>query len=86
VKLVSRPGVGTIAAGVAKAYADLITISGFMTVVTAASPLTLYQVCWFALGVKVCLKLTRLSVLMILRDKVRVQTDGGFEKLVWMFV
>ncbi|RYZ80770.1 MAG: RNB domain-containing ribonuclease, partial [Moraxellaceae bacterium] len=29
VKLVSRPGVGTIAAGVAKAYADLITISGY---------------------------------------------------------
>ena len=28
VKLVSRPGVGTIASGVAKAYADLITISG----------------------------------------------------------
>jgi len=28
VKLVSEPGVGTIAAGVAKAYADLITISG----------------------------------------------------------
>jgi glutamate synthase (NADPH/NADH) large chain len=29
VKLVSEPGVGTIAAGVAKAYADLITISGY---------------------------------------------------------
>ena len=28
VKLVSEPGVGTIASGVAKAYADLITISG----------------------------------------------------------
>ena len=28
VKLVSEPGVGTIAVGVAKAYADLITISG----------------------------------------------------------
>ena len=28
VKLVSEPGVGTIAAGVAKAYADLITIAG----------------------------------------------------------
>ena len=28
VKLVSEPGVGTIAAGVAKAYADLITVSG----------------------------------------------------------
>jgi glutamate synthase (NADPH/NADH) large chain len=37
VKLVSEPGVGTIAAGVAKAYADLITISGYDGG-TAASP------------------------------------------------
>ena len=29
VKLVAEAGVGTIAAGVAKAYADLITISGY---------------------------------------------------------
>src|SRR5207302_1448198 len=29
VKLVAEPGVGTVAAGVAKAYADLITISGY---------------------------------------------------------
>ena len=28
VKLVSTPGIGTIATGVAKAYADLITVSG----------------------------------------------------------
>ncbi|MDX1595206.1 MAG: glutamate synthase large subunit, partial [Gammaproteobacteria bacterium] len=39
VKLVSEPGVGTIAAGVAKAYADLITISGHDGG-TGASPLT----------------------------------------------
>ncbi|NMU84792.1 hypothetical protein HKB16_18175, partial [Vibrio parahaemolyticus] len=39
VKLVSEPGVGTIATGVAKAYADLITISGYDGG-TAASPLT----------------------------------------------
>ncbi|RLA00064.1 MAG: glutamate synthase large subunit, partial [Gammaproteobacteria bacterium] len=39
VKLVSGPGVGTIAAGVAKAYADMITISGHDGG-TAASPLT----------------------------------------------
>ncbi len=38
VKLVSEPGVGTIAAGVAKAYADFITISGYDGG-TAASPL-----------------------------------------------
>lgn len=29
VKLVSEPGVGTIACGVAKAYADFITVSGY---------------------------------------------------------
>src|SRR5688572_16796731 len=39
VKLVAEPGVGTIAAGVAKAYADLITISGYDGG-TGASPLT----------------------------------------------
>ena len=38
-KLVAEPGVGTIAAGVAKAYADLITISGYDGG-TGASPLT----------------------------------------------
>ena len=39
VKLVSEPGVGTIATGVAKAYADLITIAGYDGG-TGASPLT----------------------------------------------
>src|SRR5690606_16795880 len=39
VKLVAEPGVGTIAAGVAKAYADLITISGHDGG-TGASPIT----------------------------------------------
>ncbi|MGB0496619.1 MAG: glutamate synthase large subunit, partial [Kangiellaceae bacterium] len=39
VKLVSGPGVGTIAAGVAKAYADMITIAGHDGG-TGASPLT----------------------------------------------
>lgn len=39
VKLVSLPGVGTIATGVAKAYADLITIAGYDGG-TGASPLS----------------------------------------------
>jgi len=39
VKLVAEPGVGTIAAGVVKAYADLITISGYDGG-TGASPLS----------------------------------------------
>src|SRR2546430_7251563 len=37
--LVAEPGVGTVAAGVAKAYADLITISGYDGG-TGASPLS----------------------------------------------
>ena len=49
VKLVSRPGVGTIAAGVAKAYADLITISGYDGG-TAASPLSSIRSRGFSLG------------------------------------
>ncbi|HLN48671.1 MAG TPA: glutamate synthase large subunit, partial [Steroidobacteraceae bacterium] len=39
VKLVAEPGVGTVAAGVTKAYADLITISGYDGG-TGASPLS----------------------------------------------
>ena len=39
VKLVAEPGVGTVAAGVAKAYADLITVSGYDGG-TGASPLS----------------------------------------------
>ncbi len=39
VKLVAEAGVGTVAAGVTKAYADLITISGYDGG-TGASPLT----------------------------------------------
>ena len=49
VKLVAEPGVGTMAAGVAKAYADLITISGYDGG-TGASPLTLDQVRRLAVG------------------------------------
>ncbi len=48
VKLVSRPGVGTIAAGVAKAYADLITISGYDH---RREPADLHSLCRLALGV-----------------------------------
>ena len=39
IKLVAEPGVGTIAAGVVKSYADLITISGYDGG-TGASPLS----------------------------------------------
>jgi glutamate synthase (NADPH/NADH) large chain len=47
VKLVSEPGVGTIATGVAKAYADLITIAGYDGG-TGASPLS--SVCGLSVG------------------------------------
>ena len=77
VKLVSRPGVGTIAAGVAKAYADLITISGYDGG-TAASPLTSirYAGSPWELGLSETHQMLRANDL---RDKVRVQTDGGLK-------
>jgi len=77
VKLVSRPGVGTIAAGVAKAYADLITISGYDGG-TAASPLTsiLHAGSPWELGLSETHQTLRANDL---RDKVRVQTDGGLK-------
>ncbi len=77
VKLVSRPGVGTIAAGVAKAYADLITISGYDGG-TAASPLTSIRHAgspW-----EIGLSETHQALCINgLRDKVRIQTDGGLK-------
>ena len=77
VKLVSEPGVGTIAAGVAKAYADLITISGYDGG-TAASPLTSIRHAGspFELGLAEAQQALRSNDL---RDKVRVQTDGGLK-------
>ena len=77
VKLVSRPGVGTIAAGVAKAYADLITISGYDGG-TAASPLTSihYAGSPWELGLAETHQTLRGNGL---RGKVRVQTDGGLK-------
>ena len=77
VKLVSRPGVGTIAAGVAKAYADLITISGYDGG-TAASPLTSikYAGSPWELGLSETHQTLRANDL---RNKVRVQTDGGLK-------
>ncbi len=77
VKLVSGPGVGTIAAGVAKAYADLITISGYDGG-TGASPLTSvrYAGTPWELGLSEAHQTLRANDL---RDKVRVQTDGGLK-------
>jgi len=77
VKLVSEPGVGTVAAGVAKAYADLITISGYDGG-TGASPLTSvkYAGSPWELGLSETHQTLRANDL---RDKVRLQTDGGLK-------
>ena len=77
VKLVSGPGVGTIAAGVAKAYADLITISGYDGG-TGASPLTSvrYAGTPWELGLTEAHQTLRMNDL---RGKVRLQTDGGLK-------
>jgi glutamate synthase (NADPH) large chain len=77
VKLVSGPGVGMIAAGVAKAYADLITISGYDGG-TAASPLSSihYAGSPWELGLSEAHQALRVNDL---RGKVRVQTDGGLK-------
>ncbi len=77
VKLVSEPGVGTIAAGVAKAYADLITISGYDGG-TAASPLTSIRHAGspWELGLAEVHQTLRGNRL---RGKIRVQADGGMK-------
>ncbi|MEJ2435893.1 MAG: glutamate synthase-related protein, partial [Pseudolabrys sp.] len=77
VKLVAEAGVGTIAAGVAKAYADLITISGYDGG-TGASPLTSvkYAGSPWELGLTETHQTLRMNNL---RDKVRLQTDGGLK-------
>ena len=77
VKLVAEPGVGTVAAGVAKAYADLITISGYDGG-TGASPLTSvkYAGTPWELGLTETQQVLRANGL---RGRVRVQTDGGLK-------
>ena len=77
VKLVAHAGVGTIAAGVAKAYADLITISGHDGG-TGASPLTSihYAGIPWELGLAEAHETLRRNGL---RDRVRLQTDGGLK-------
>jgi glutamate synthase (NADPH/NADH) large chain len=77
VKLVAEPGVGTIAAGVVKAYADLITISGYDGG-TGASPLSSvkYAGSPWELGLSEAHQVLRANEL---RHKVRLQTDGGLK-------
>ena len=74
VKLVAESGVGTVAAGVAKAHADVVLISGHDGG-TGASPLTSLKhagVPW-ELGLAETQQVLRLNGL---RDRVTVQVDG----------
>ena len=77
VKLVARSGIGTIAAGVAKARADAILISGHSGG-TGASPQT--SVKYAGLPWEMGLSETH-QVLMLnrLRHRVRLRTDGGLK-------
>ena len=75
VKLVSEVGVGTVAAGVAKAKADHLTISGFEGG-TGASPLTSIKHAGspWEIGIS---ETHQTLVLNKLRDRIAVQVDGG---------
>ena len=77
VKLVAEAGVGTIAAGVAKAYADLITISGYDGG-TGASPLSSikYAGSPWEMGLSETHQTLRASNL---RKNIRLQADGGLK-------
>ena len=77
VKLVAEVGVGTVAAGVAKAHADLVLISGDSGG-TGASPLSSIKhagVPW-ELGLA---ETQQVLVMNDLRGRIRVQTDGKLQ-------
>ncbi|QDH71629.1 glutamate synthase large subunit [Marilutibacter alkalisoli] len=77
VKLVSHAGVGTIAAGVAKAGADLITISGHDGG-TGASPLS--SIRYAGTPWEIGLSEARQALVSNnLRERVILQTDGGLK-------
>ncbi len=77
VKLVAHAGVGTIAAGVVKAYADFITISGYDGG-TGASPVSSIRHAGgpWELGIAETQQALRANGL---RERVRVQADGGLK-------
>ncbi|MBC8167282.1 MAG: glutamate synthase subunit alpha, partial [Bryobacteraceae bacterium] len=77
VKLVAEVGVGTVAAGVAKAHADVVLISGYDGG-TGAAPLTSLRhagIPW-ELGLA---ETQQVLVLNDLRSRIRVQTDGKLQ-------
>ncbi len=77
VKLVSASGIGTIAAGVAKAHADVILISG-NTGGTGASPQTSikYAGTPWEMGLS---EANQVLTLNKLRHRVKLRTDGGLK-------
>lgn len=77
VKLVAGSGVGTIAAGVAKAYADIILISGFDGG-TGAAPISSIKYAGSAWEIGLA---EAHQILMIngLRSRVTLRTDGGMK-------
>ena len=77
VKLVSEIGVGTVAAGVSKAKADHITISGFDGG-TGASPLTSLKHAGSPWEIGLA-ETQQTLVLNRLRDRISVQVDGGLK-------
>ena len=77
VKLVAEVGVGTVAAGVSKAHADLVLISGYDGG-TGASPLTSIKhagIPW-ELGLA---ETQQVLVMNDLRSRIRVQVDGKLQ-------
>lgn len=77
VKLVAAPGVGTIAAGVVKAYADMITLSGYDGG-TGASPLS--SIRYTGGPWELALHETQQVLLNNrLRHRVTLQIDGGLK-------
>ena len=77
VKLVSSAGIGTVAAGVAKAHADVILISGHVGG-TAASPQTSikYAGTPWEMGLS---EVNQVLTLNGLRHRVKLRTDGGLK-------
>jgi len=77
VKLVSSAGIGTVAAGVAKAHADVILISG-NTGGTGASPQTSvkYAGTPWEMGLS---EVNQVLTLNGLRHRIRLRTDGGLK-------
>jgi len=77
VKLVSQSGIGTVAAGVAKAHADVILVSGNVGG-TGASPLTSIKFAGLPWEMGLA-EANQVLTLNGLRHRVKLRTDGGLK-------